>query len=234
MEWSEEGRYETTCPKGHAAVVILQEQQFELLFDIGAYALKDGYYREAVSSFASGLERFYEFFVAVALSEKALDYDVLDKAWKLVSKQSERQLGAFIYIYTSEFNRTPQLLKRKSVEFRNDVIHNGQIPSRQRAAEFGQEVLDLIRPIIQEAKKNYSNGIQAIVSKHLKRSRRTAAEGSSLMTIPTIISLSRDDHAYNNRTLSDAINDLRVGLNSHAHVFRPLRAVERARECWRG
>ncbi len=72
IEFRDDGRYEVTCPKGHKSVTILQQQKFEVLFDIGAYAIVDGYYREAVSSFTSSLERFYEFFVKAVLLNKGI------------------------------------------------------------------------------------------------------------------------------------------------------------------
>ncbi len=49
----EDGRYEMTCLKGHSSITFLQQQKFEILFDIGAHAIIDAYYREAVSSFTS-------------------------------------------------------------------------------------------------------------------------------------------------------------------------------------
>ena len=61
LEFGDDGKYEVVCPKGHKSITLLQQQKFELLFDIGAYAIVDGYYREAVSSFTSSLERCYEF-----------------------------------------------------------------------------------------------------------------------------------------------------------------------------
>lgn len=53
------------CQKGHKNFVILQEERFETLFQIGANAIIDGYYREAVNSFTTSLERFYEFSIKV-------------------------------------------------------------------------------------------------------------------------------------------------------------------------
>ena len=85
LEWRDDGRYETTCPKGHSSITILQELKFELLFDIGAYAIADGYYREAVSSFTSSLERFYEFFISSVLLEKGVKEDDRIKSWKTVA-----------------------------------------------------------------------------------------------------------------------------------------------------
>ncbi len=209
MEWQDEGRYEIACPKGHTAVTILQEQKFELLFDIGAYALIDGYYREAVSSFTSSLERFYEFFITAAFLEKGIDAALFSKTWKLISNQSERQLGAFILVYLAELHKTPMLLSQKSIEFRNAVVHKGTIPSRERAIEYGQEILDQVRPAFRQAKERCPKGVRAAIFQHMMQSRRTPGEVSGTMTTPTIISLSRDDKSYNERTLDDALKELR-------------------------
>lgn len=204
VEWNDEGRYESTCSLGHSFIVVVQEQKFELLFDIGAYAIIDGYYREAVSSFASSLERFYEFFVALALYQIGVSVETVSTGWKLVSAQSERQLGAFIFLYVRELKKTPILLTQKSVRLRNEVVHKGRIPSRQQAFEYGTEVLALVRDQLKELKQKFPEGVSMSIFEHLKRSRREGDEWAGTMTIPTIISLSRDDEAYNNRTLPEA------------------------------
>ena len=209
VEFRDGGRYETTCRQGHKFVTVLQEQKFEILFDIGAYAIADGYYREAVSSFTSSLERFYEFFVKAVLFEKAIDDSMFSGSWKLVDRQSERQLGAFIFLYTSEFNRVPAVLKDKQVQFRNDVIHRGRIPSKKEALDYGQVILDLIRPVLAEARAKYPNGLSKTILNHLKDNHRDAGERSSTMTIPTIIGLSRTDDAWNRRPLEQAIQQLK-------------------------
>ncbi|RKR31632.1 hypothetical protein [Paraburkholderia sp. BL17N1] len=61
-----------TFPSARAArqtLVDLRQQKYEALFQIGAYATEDGYYREPVSSFTASLERFYEFFVRAATDD---------------------------------------------------------------------------------------------------------------------------------------------------------------------
>lgn len=100
VEPCDNGRYEVKCPKGHESVTILQQQKFEVLFDIGAYALVDGYYREAVSSFTSSLERFYEFVIRAVLFQRGISEKVFNQTWKLVERQSLKQVGGF-YIYLS-------------------------------------------------------------------------------------------------------------------------------------
>ncbi|PRX95313.1 hypothetical protein B0G73_1336 [Paraburkholderia sp. BL25I1N1] len=59
-EFTDGGRYVSECPQGDQALVDPRQQKYEALFQIGAYATEDGYYREPVSSFAASLERFYE------------------------------------------------------------------------------------------------------------------------------------------------------------------------------
>jgi hypothetical protein len=137
VEFRDDGRYEVTCPKGHRSTTLLQQQKFELLFDIGAYAIADGYYREAVSSFAASLERFYEFFIRAVMLQRGIDSQVIHNAWKVVAAQSERQLGGFVFLYTLEFGRSPQLLSGARAAFRNDVVHKGRIPTRPEAVDYG-------------------------------------------------------------------------------------------------
>ena len=209
VEVRDDGRYETTCPNGHKSITVLQEQKFEILFDIGAYAISDGYYREAVSSFTSSLERFYEFFITAVFYEKGIDDAAFNNSWKLVARQSERQLGAFIFLHTNEFKRPPMVLREKDVQFRNDVIHRGRIPSKIEALAYGQVVLDLIRPILRDVREKYPKGMQRTIFKHLNANRRDPAEQNSTMTIATILGLSRPDEDWDKRPLVQAIEELR-------------------------
>jgi hypothetical protein len=130
VELRDDGRYEFTCKRGHTTVTVVQQQKFEILFDLGAYAILDGYYREAVASFTSSLERFYEFFIKAYLLDGGIDKSVFDEAWKNVSQQSERQLGAFIFLYCQAFSEEPSLPRQKYIKFRNEVMHKGKIPNR--------------------------------------------------------------------------------------------------------
>jgi hypothetical protein len=211
VEIRNDGRYEVTCSKGHKSVTILQEQKFEVLFDIGAYAIVDGYYREAVSSFTSSLERFYEFVIMAVLFDKGISEEDFKKAWKLVERQSPRQIGAFIFIYLTEFGMSPTLLSRDNVDFRDEVIHQGRIPIRQEALNYGQAVLDVVRPILKQVKKKYPNGVQKTVFQHLKDCRSSADDTCpvSTMTIRTILSLAVAEPGYDERSLEESLTDLR-------------------------
>lgn len=150
-EWltiDDSGWFELNCPRGHSNVVTLQNMKFELLFETGAYALLDGYPREAVATFSAALERYYEFHLTVLAIYKDLSTESFERAWKLVAKQSERQLGAYLLSHAFEFGALPPTLPSKPDDwqkFRNDVVHNGQVPTAERATAYGDAVLKVIR-----------------------------------------------------------------------------------------
>lgn len=155
IELQEEPAYSVECPYGHRASVILHAQKFEILFDVGACALADGYYREAVASFAASLERFYEFWMRRVLADQNWSPETVKAWWGTMASSSERQLGAYVGMYSATFGRPPTLVDRKlREELRNSAVHKGIIPKRGRAIEFGQGVLDVLGPQIDELKTN--------------------------------------------------------------------------------
>lgn len=147
---SDDGRYEVRCALGHVSVVSVDNVKFELLFEMGLNALVDGYPREAVSSFASALERFYEFYCHVVAASSGIPHEQMVSAWKTVGKQSERQLGMFIASALSLTKQCPPLLNpNREVKFRNAVIHGGYIPTLEEAISFGDVVMGQINESLQ-------------------------------------------------------------------------------------
>jgi hypothetical protein len=140
-----DGVYHITCDKGHESYHIDQSLPFQNLFQAGCFALIDGYHREAVSSFAVSLERFFEQIIRSIASKSSAEDSVLQNVWSLVSRQSERQLGAFTYLFLREYSKVPMLLNRNQTEFRNKVTHNGYIPTFEEAVEFGNSVANIQR-----------------------------------------------------------------------------------------
>ncbi|MEN5288002.1 hypothetical protein ABE494_18900 [Stenotrophomonas lactitubi] len=150
-EYNDSGVFHLTCNQGHQSVTVLQQNRFELLFEIACNAINDGYYREAVSSFAASLERFYEYAIRVMLKNAKTSPDVFDSSWKDVSNQSERQLGAFIFLWAAFFGEKPGILDREKQgdwpRFRNRVVHKGTIPSKEEAILFGEKIHRVIAPL---------------------------------------------------------------------------------------
>ncbi len=127
------------CKKGHTKTVLIGKEHHEILFEMGAQAIIDGYYREAITSFSASLERYYEFFVKVIYVNSDID-----EIWKMISSQSERQLGAYIFTYYQFINEKPKLLPRKLIELRNRVVHKGYIATKEEAVDFGRAVSKII------------------------------------------------------------------------------------------
>ncbi len=153
---NDSGLYDVSCPNGHNSKTYIDNIDFEILFDYSINAIADGYYREAVSSFTSAMERYFEFFIKAILRNSKTEFTEIDKIWKLISKQSERQLGAYITLYAQTFNGLPLLLSsNKEVPFRNKVVHQGYIPTKQEAINFGNTTLKIIETSLLNLKKSF-------------------------------------------------------------------------------
>ncbi|MFJ8516165.1 hypothetical protein [Lysinibacillus xylanilyticus] len=152
VEINSEGIYVITCDEGHKTLKFTSEPLFDVLFDFAAYSLLDGYRREAVVNFVASLERFYEYCIQIMSFEAGIEFNEFNTTWKLV-KRSERQIGAFYMLYLNTFKEAPGSLenvkvgKFNAVNFRNEVVHNGFIPSMEDTLRYGElvykHILDL-------------------------------------------------------------------------------------------
>jgi predicted amidophosphoribosyltransferase len=191
VELQESGLYYLNCPRGHQTVTCLQELKFEVLFDLGANAIVDGYYREAVTSFASSLERFFEFFISVICTHNKIDEKVFDQSWKILGNLSERQLGAFVMAYLLEYKEKPMLLKNSTTKLRNEVVHKGKIPNKLETIAFGNEVLSLIFPLLDRLNQNNPDAVSSEISQHVSDAYKKIEGNSKIqfLTINTIINV---------------------------------------------
>ena len=134
------------CDKGHINLFQMQAFPFELLFESGLCAIKEGFYMESILSLTASLENFYEFFINISLRINLLPNEVVNSVLKSMALQSERRLGAFICLYSFIYKRYPScILNRKNVEFRNDVVHKGYLPNESEALNYAKEVYNAIR-----------------------------------------------------------------------------------------
>lgn len=198
VEFNDENLYELTCQNGHKCFVRLQENKFELLFDQGAMALIDGYSRESVASIASSLERFIEYFLKVIAIHNKVPFDNYERTWKLMAKQSERQLGAFYFTQTREWGEVLFKLDDNETNFRNKVIHQGYIPTVREAINYGDYVLKLITQVLKKLNETHSKSIIVAGVYHLLSNGKSFPKSvsSTNASIPTIIevrSIESDD-----------------------------------------
>jgi hypothetical protein len=183
VEIEGEHLFRIICPKGHDSVLGLRQPRFKILYESGALALLDGYYREAVASFASSLERFHEYWVRATLLQAGVPAAAIDDTWKLVTKQSERQYGAFLVVYLRERGKTPPSLPNNWVAFRNDVTHSGVFPRRTQTADYAEQVLKLIAPLNHELQKAAPDGIKSIEAEQEKAFAGIGAHPTAIETI---------------------------------------------------
>src|ERR1039457_2606200 len=146
----EDGLYTGKCPKGHELLLATQTLPHELLFEIAVNAIKDGYNREAVSSFTASMERFFEFASKVIARKRDVSAELFEVVWKDVARQSERQRGAYVFLYVSEFKAMPSRLSTKMTELRNEVVHLGKLPELKQTLEFGKAVYEVIQESVRQ------------------------------------------------------------------------------------
>ena len=206
--------YKATCQRGHKFATRIQQQNFEVLFDIAAIALADGYSREAVSNVAAALERFYEFYLKFVCVDSNLDIRDFRVFWKPLSRLSERQLGAFSFAYFLCNQKEPPSLANKWVKFRNNVVHNGYFPPFEEAMTYGDEVMTLLVSLIQEMREKNTEAIQRVVVDDMIQKSDSVAEKTidvSTMSIPTILSLTISESELLDRSFSSEVEKLKLG-----------------------
>lgn len=183
-----DGVYTVHCPKGHTGKVVLANLHFELLFDLGINAIGDGYYREAVASITASLERYYEFFVKTVWRAQGIAFEIIDKNWKEMSNQSERQLGAYIVSYSYAFGEVAPLMDNSMTKFRNSVIHKGELPTREKTVKYAGGILALIDESLSNLQAKYLEVVEATFE-HYAPHYEPADENENVLTInhPTII-----------------------------------------------
>jgi hypothetical protein len=167
--------YQLNCPRGHENLVSFQQLRFQVLAELGAHAIHDGYYRDAVTSFTATLERFYEFYIQLVCLKRNISEEEFQATWGQVRLQSERQMGAFAFLYLYETGCHPAMLSNQRVKFRNAIIHQGKFPSRDEALEYGQAVLDLIDPVLGQL-ESCKEQVLTIISRQRQEATELAAK----------------------------------------------------------
>lgn len=220
VELNDENLYEFICPKNHRSLTQLQEQKFEILFDIASLALIDGYTKEAVSSYSSSLERFIEYCLLIISLKNSVSIGCFSKTWKQMANQSERQLGAFLILCLQEgiVNR----IEENRSAFRNKVIHKGYIPSSKEAIDYGQYIMSFIQNTLKELNQTSNEFLQKAMHIHLTKNGDKLPANVRLAnaSMPTIISLrSVQNIDYGNISLMEALDSVNEN-GFYKHFYR--------------
>lgn len=189
FEVADSGVYKMQCTNGHEVWATTQQFKFQVLFELGVRAIVDGYYREGVSSFIAALERFYEFYLEFQRERQGLSLDVFQSAWKPMSNISERQAGAFVFVYTFATGRSPLLLPNESTNLRNKVVHKGYIPKRTEAVAFGETVARIIQPVLNELVSSDQAVMNKMVGLHLNAKLVPPGARQATMSFPSFLDI---------------------------------------------
>ena len=171
-----------SCKYGHESFFIIQNPKFEILFDLGIISLLDGYTREAVSSLVASYERFIEFaseiFMIKYIKDSNLPFELFKKY-----KLSERQIGIFAGLYTIIFKELPPKMSDQNTKFRNDVIHNGKIPTEAEVNSFGEGIVSFVNPILNKIKSELSEELMQYTNKSIMNRTQTIKISGNLTTM---------------------------------------------------
>ncbi|MGB0661480.1 MAG: hypothetical protein ACPGNV_15050 [Mangrovicoccus sp.] len=212
MTLNDDRLFKSTCPNGHQTLTSIQEPKYEVLFELGMNALVDGYPREAVTSFASSLESFYEFCFNQVSLYKGVDRKSLDAGWKYIAKQSERQLGAFVMLWLNYFGSAPTLLSNNCRRFRNNVVHNGYIPELDEALIFGDNIVACVASNLRDMKRHLGDDLGEIFLSEFFTRAQSQDQRITTLSVPMTISWARlvENEAVDLRARLDSINKGRV------------------------
>ncbi len=146
-EMDDNGIVYLTCDRGHSTAAVHRSRKHQFLFESGCHALLDHYTNEAVSAFSAALERAYEFFLRVAYRKLGLPSSLMDESWKHVKAQSERQFGAFAFLFPAIAGESFEL-PQSIPQLRNKVIHRGYIARFDEVKKHAEAIFALIRKIM--------------------------------------------------------------------------------------
>lgn len=193
LEVTSESLYFGKCKYNHDISYSVQGTGFETLFELGILALNEGFTREAISSFAVAIERCHEFILKVLMLEMEVGMDHIEETWKYVSPQSERQLGAFYFCYLATINEVPPKISNNKMQFRNNVIHKGYIPTVQEASGYEKFAYNYILQLLIKVKETCNpNHIFEVMVLNQKNYNKNPIHGE-IKTISTSFNLFGSD-----------------------------------------
>lgn len=209
--------YEVTCEHGHTSYYFLQNEKFDILFNMAILALRDGYYREAILNFASALERFYEFGIRLMSEINNISKENTEiLLYKQLKNASEKELGAYNALYLITRKIPAKNLSNKSRELRNGVVHQGNSPTFEKTLDYGDKVYKLIREDYFYFEKNYHSKISKIAEQRWEKTSLSTDKPLSHIVIPSFLTIE------NSLTIQEMIDLASTNLNVLKNIKKEL------------
>ena len=200
-----DGRYTSECSRGHQQLVVLRQQKFEILFELAAYAIRDGDYRQSVSSCAASLEAFHEFFLRSMAYQDGIKKERFDAAWKLLGISRQNRQEAYLLNYRNLCARPPVLLTATQNDWKDSVMHQGLMPTREECVSFGQAVLNVLRSAVEDARDAFPDGVRQAMHEHVTAAQQHASRSVVPWSVRTIVNLAVEGGKHPYPTLEGAI-----------------------------
>jgi len=121
----------------------ITDSRFQILFEIALNHLSRGQYRDAVVTAQAALERYREFIIR-ASTVKDGTHSGFNELWKIMKKQSERQIGAYHATIFGHTGAVGQDLSNRLISFRNEIVHNGILPEKESTTDYCTAVLEIM------------------------------------------------------------------------------------------
>ncbi len=154
------------CPRDHKYIGYLTKERYDVLFESALLSFLMGFELEAVLGFAASLERAQELFTLTSLRATGMEPAVLEKMWKQVNRQSERQLGAFLSQWLT-VTKEVFTANNSMTEFRNSVVHRGHIPLRDDTARYATWITDRLFDIVEVLRRWEDGALKEIRNSHV-------------------------------------------------------------------
>lgn len=105
----------------------------------------------------------------------------IEKAWKDVAVQSERQFGAFHFLRLLEYGE-PLKLSPDISKTRNSIVHRGKIATTDEALTFGELVYNRIKEIEASLSKNEKD-VEAEQKHEVESQKQQVPEGMDYVVL---------------------------------------------------
>ncbi|WBX94977.1 hypothetical protein [Pseudoxanthomonas mexicana] len=160
----------------------MQNPKFETLLTAAADALIYDQTLQAIACLAAARERLYELAVRVLVRSKKIDESSFAEAWKDVSSQSERQLGAFLFLYLLATGKAFKIDKSLS-QARNAALHKGEIPTTEKAFEFAEKTYLEVKDLADYLRAEHADALREVMHEENVRKAAKAPAGVRVGTI---------------------------------------------------
>ena len=147
VDFRGDGIYEYVWPEGHKTITVCQTDHSEMLIEHAVYAFMDRDFRGVINNGASGIDAYLNFHIEILLLAAGKSLEDVASAIKLIDRQENRRWGAF-WALESQFGqgKLPEL-PRKAVELRNQVVHQGEVPTEEQALDYLKAVCAFVAPL---------------------------------------------------------------------------------------